>query len=114
MVILWALDCAKVPLEQVEATCPDEKRPRLALELCEAWAKGNIKMPLAKKAILQAHAVAKETDRITGALCHGIGHVGATVHVKSHALGLPMYELTALGLTNRDDYEKPLLEMLRF
>ncbi len=95
--VMWALDCAKVPLSQFEEKYPYEKRPRVALELCQAWARGKIKMPAAKRAILDAHAVAKEIDdRVYGALCHAIGHAGATVHVETHALGLPFYELTSL------------------
>lgn len=67
-------------------------------------------MPIAKKAILDSHAVAKETeDRIYAALCHAIGHYGATVHVETHAIGLPFYELTAIvmecGYNNYQDAE---------
>jgi hypothetical protein len=60
--VMWALDCAKVPLKQFEAKYPDECRPRICLELCEDWARGRIKMPIAKRAILDSHAVAKEID----------------------------------------------------
>jgi hypothetical protein len=101
--VLWALDCARVPLARFEGKYSRESRPRTALEKCEAWSKGKIKMPIAKRAILDAHAAAKEIDdREYGAMCHAIGHAGATVHVETHALGLPFYELTALVL----EYEK--------
>ena len=54
-------------------------------------------MPEAKKAILDAHAVAKEiNDREYIAITHAIGHACATVHVETHALGLAFYELTAI------------------
>ncbi len=97
MQVLWALDCAKVPLARFEEKYPEERRPRLALELCEAWAKGQVKMPIAKRAILDCHAVAKEIDdRECIALCHAIGQAGAVVHTGGHAMGLPMYELTAV------------------
>ena len=43
---MWALDCAKLPLEQFEIKYPDERRPRTCLELCESWARGKIKMPI--------------------------------------------------------------------
>lgn len=66
---MWALDCAKQPLELFEAKYPDEGRPRTCLEFCEAWARGKIKMSAAKRAILDSHAVAKEIDnREYGAL----------------------------------------------
>src|SRR5665647_3459829 len=96
-IVMWALDCAKITLGRFEEKYPNELRPRTALELSELWARGKIKMPMAKKAILDAHAVAKEiNDDEYGALCHAIGHAGATVHVETHALGLPFYELTAV------------------
>lgn len=108
--VMWALDCAKIPLKQFEEKYPDENRPRNCLELCEAWARGKIKMPIAKRAILDSHAVAKEIDDSEyGALCHAIGHAGATVHVETHALGLPFYELTAIVLKyGKDNLSKPV------
>lgn len=102
--VMWALDCAKIPLKQFEAKYSDECRPRICLELCEDWARGKIKMPIAKQAILDSHAVAKViNDSEYGALCHAIGHAGATVHVETHALGLPFYELTAIVLKYKQD-----------
>lgn len=114
--VMWVLDCAKLPLEQFEAKFPDERRPRTCLELSESWARGKIKMPLAKKAILDAHAVAKEiSDSEYGALCHAIGHAGATVHVETHALGLPFYELTAMvEKYGKDNFPKPVSEKIDF
>ncbi|MFT4006563.1 MAG: hypothetical protein QM683_13405, partial [Lacrimispora sp.] len=82
----------------------------------ETWSKGKIKMPAAKRAILAAHAVAKEIDdRVHGALCHAIGHAGATVHVETHALGLPFYELTSLVLKfGKDEYQKQVYEKINY
>jgi hypothetical protein len=115
-IVIWALDCAKVPLEQFEAKYPDEHRPRTCLELCEDWARGKVKMPIAKKAILNSHAVAKEiNDSEYGALCHAIGHAGATVHVETHALGLCFYELTAIVLKyGKDNFHKPVTEKIDY
>jgi hypothetical protein len=45
--VMWALDCAKVPLEQFEAKYSDEPRPRICLEFCEDWSRGRVKMPIA-------------------------------------------------------------------
>jgi hypothetical protein len=114
--VMWALDCAKVPLEQFEAKYSDERRPRTCLELCEDWASGKIKMPVAKQAILDSHAVAKEiNDSEYGALCHAIGHAGATVHVETHGLGLPFYELTAIVLKyGKDNFPKPVSEKINY
>lgn len=114
--VMWALDCAKTTLERFEAKYPNELRPRTALELCESWSKGKIKMPISKRAILAAHSVAKEiNDDEYGALAHAIGHAGATVHVETHALGLAFYELTAIVLKyGRDEYPKPVSEKIDY
>lgn len=116
ILVMWALDCAKAPLEQFEAKYPDERRPRTCLELCEDWARGKIKMPIAKQAILNSHAVAKEIDDSEySALCHAIGHAGATVHVETHALGLPFYELTGMVLKyGKDNFSKPVMEKINY
>ncbi|MDD4438091.1 MAG: hypothetical protein PHS04_08665 [Tissierellia bacterium] len=58
------------------------------MELSEDWARGKIKMPAAKRAILNSHAVAKEINNSQySALCHAIGHGGATVHVETQDIG---------------------------
>jgi len=114
--VMWALDCAKMPLKQFEEKYPQERRPRTCLEVSEEWARGKVKMPAAKKAILDAHAVAKEiNDREYGALCHAIGHAGGTVHVETHALGLVFYELTAMVLRyGKESFREPVTEKIEY
>lgn len=114
--VMWALDCAQLTLKHFEAKYPNEHRPKTCLELSESWARGKIKMPVAKRAILDSHAVAKEIDdREYGALCHAIGHAGGTVHVKTHAVGLPIYELTAIVCKyGKDNFPKPVSEQISY
>lgn len=116
ILVMWALDCARLTLGVFEAKYPEEYRPRAALELCESWSRGKIKMPAAKRAILDAHAVAKEiNDSEFSALAHAIGHAGATVHVETHALGLVIYELTAIVLKyGRENYREPVSEKIGY
>ncbi|MDN5300017.1 MAG: hypothetical protein PWP51_2570 [Clostridiales bacterium] len=116
VLVMWALDCAKQTLETFETKYPDEKRPRICLTLCESWAKGEIKMPIAKRAILDSHAVAKElNDRAYESMCHAIGHAGTTVHVETHALGLPIYELTAFVFKyGIDNFQKPVTDKINY
>jgi len=53
--------------------------------------------------------------RLKGALCYAIGHAGATVHVETHALGLPFYELTAIVLEyGIDNFGKPVSEKIDY
>ncbi|MGE5495174.1 MAG: putative immunity protein [Burkholderiales bacterium] len=113
--VMWALDCAKNALEVFESLYPDEQRLRRALELCEEWSKGRIKMPEAKRAILDAHQAAKDYDDEYGALAHAIGHACAAVHVETHAIGLVLYELTAIVRRyGKNKYQKPVSEKIDY
>lgn len=110
VIILWAFDCVKVPLALLEAKYPNEQRPRIAVELCKQWAEGKIKMPVAKKAILECHQVSKEVEDIYYAsLCHAIGQAVSSVHVQTHAIGLSIYELSSIVFLNQEN-AKPILE----
>ncbi len=95
--VAWVLDCAPRVLEIFEKKYPEEQRPRQALETVAAWARGEVKMPEAKKAIHAAHnaATAVEGDYAAQAAVRAAGHAAATVHVETHALGLVFYGLTA-------------------
>lgn len=94
---LWAFDFASASIAQLEAAYPEERRPREALEAAQAWAAGQVKMRFAQRKILDCHAFAKEiTCREDIAVCHAIGQACAVVHTAGHALGYPIYDLTAL------------------
>ncbi len=96
--VLWAFEYAEGLADKFEMKYPDELRPRQAIDTCKAWARGEVKMPIAKKAILAAHSAATEIadDIVYCSLARAIGHSVATVHVETHAIGGPMYALTAL------------------
>lgn len=96
-VVLWAFELADESVEALQAGHPGEARPAQAVAVSRAWAAGQEKMPAAKRAILQCHAAAKEMDDPADiALCHAIGQACGTVHTTGHALGFPIYELTAI------------------
>jgi hypothetical protein len=98
-VVLWALDLAQEAVEQLRAQLPHETRPAQALAQARRWAAGEIRMPEAQAAILDCHRAAKTlSDPAQAALCHAVGQACATVHTPGHALGFPVYELTAIVL----------------
>ena len=106
--ILWALELAEEAVILLETKYPLEERPRTALTMTRMWAFGEVKMPVAKHAILDCHAVAKEISSTADiARCHAIGQACGTVHANGHAIGYPIYDLTALirenGLENCDE-----------
>lgn len=95
--ILWALDFAKESVLLLESAHPEEDRPRRALNASRLWAEGKLKMPAAQREILRCHAWAKELQSPEEtALCHAVGQACSTVHTIRHAIGYPMYDLTAI------------------
>ena len=60
VLILWALELAEETALQLAERYPEDLRPREAIDTARAWAAGEIKMPTAKQAILNCHAMAKE------------------------------------------------------
>ena len=96
--VMWALDCAKGILPIFETKYPNDKRPREALKATRLWARGDIKMPIAKKAAHACHNAASEVieeSPSAGAAARAIGHVVGTVHVETHAIGVACYGITA-------------------
>lgn len=109
---LWAFEFAAESIAKLEEKYPEEKRPREALGAARDWAAGKIKMRLAQRKILDCHAFAKEIeDKEDIAICHSIGQACAVVHTAGHAIGYPIYDLTAMiykyGIDNcRDAVER--------
>ena len=97
--VAWALDCAARPLAFFEERVKYELRPREAIQISKMWARGTIKMPTARHAILAAHRAAGEAgaaDPLAEASARAVGHACATIHAETHALGLAYYWLTAV------------------
>ena len=113
--ILWALELAEETTRELAEKYPENHRPREAIAASRAWAAGEIKMPIAKQAILNCHAMAKELENPTDiARCHAVGQACSVVHTAGHALGYPMYALTAIVLEHglddcRDSIEQRVM-----
>ena len=96
--VLWALSLAEETLPRLQALLPVDARPSRAVALSRQWARGEVKMPAAKTAILACHAVAREeVSPEAAALCHAVGQACAVVHARGHAMGFAVYELTAIA-----------------
>ena len=113
--ILWALEQAEETERVLAEKYLEDHRSWEAIAASRAWAAGEIKMPIAKQAILSCHAMAKElTNPANIARCHAVGQACSVVHTAGHALGYPMYALTAIvleqGLDNcRDAVERRVM-----
>lgn len=113
--VLWAFCCVEEVIKIYNGKYQDDFRPTIAYETCKKWASGEIKMKEAKRCILECHSIAKEIDDdYYIAICHTIGQGLSTVHVETHAIGLVMYELTAIVLKNRDNYEEKVNDKIRW
>ncbi|HUU77860.1 MAG TPA: Imm5 family immunity protein [candidate division Zixibacteria bacterium] len=96
--VLWTIECAKSVLPIFEEKYPNDKRPREAVEAAKAWAYGEIKMPVAKKAAHATHNAATAVSKENPSACaaaRAMGHVIGTIHVETHAMGFVMYSITA-------------------
>ena len=103
-VALWGLQQASRVSDILLERHPDDPRPGTCVDLCTRWARGEIRMPEAKRAILDVHTMAKDMDDpVDAALCHAVGQGCSCVHTPGHGLGLPAYELTAIVLENGDE-----------
>lgn len=87
--VAWAFECC-LPLI-------DSPELQEAYELVEKWARGEVKMPQAKQAILSIHRLAREAQELNEELrLRAIAQGLSTVHTSKHAIGLPLYYLSSL------------------
>jgi hypothetical protein len=96
LLAIWAADCAEHVLHHFERACPADDRPRRAIELGRAWARGEVSMTEARSAGGHANAAARE---LTGAARHAAfaaGQAGAVAHVAAHELGAAAYAIKAV------------------
>lgn len=103
-IVIWALENAARVAADLDASHPNDPRPSAAVSACTSWSMGDVLMPVAKRAILDVHAMARDMDDpADAALCHAVGQRCSCVHTPKHALGLPIYELTAAFLRSGGD-----------
>ena len=105
---LWAADCAEHVLPYFEDKCPNDDRPRKAIEACRDWARtGVFSMAVIRGASLSAHAAARDAkgDDAACFAAHAAGQAVATAHVPTHALGSSIYGIRAVAAHsgNADD-----------
>ncbi len=96
----WCIDYAEEHiLEIFEKSFPGDNRPRRAIAAARDWLDGRIKLPAAKKNILDAHAAARdaETKPAAQAAARAVGQSAATVHAPTHSLGLAFYGAAAIA-----------------
>ena len=100
---VWAADCAEHVLHLFEQASPDDDRPRRAIELGRAWARGEVKMTVARNAAFAANAAAREVKGAAREAAHAAGQAAPVAHVAEHALGAAAYAIRAVRAAASDD-----------
>ncbi len=96
----WAADYAEeVILPLWSKHYPKDLRPQNALIAARSWLEGEIKLPEAKKEILECHAAAREAEGnpVPQGAARAIGQCASTIHSARHCIGLALYGALAVA-----------------
>lgn len=92
---LWAAACAEHVLPHFEAVRPDDPRPRQAIALVRAWARGEATMTQARTAAGHAMGAARDLKGAARHAAYAAGQAAAVAHVAAHELGAAAYAIKA-------------------
>jgi len=95
LLAIWAADCAQHVLHLFEEMQPNDDRPRRAIELARAWARGKITMTQARMAAGHAMAAARVMSGAAREAAYAAGQAAAVAHVAAHELGAAAYAIRA-------------------
>jgi hypothetical protein len=95
LLALWAADCAEHVLPHFEQARPKDDRPRRAIDLGRAWARGEITWWEARTAGGHANAAARDLTGAARYAAYAAGQAAAVGHVAAHELGAAAYALKA-------------------
>ena len=101
LLAIWAADCAEHVLPLFNAKCPQDDRPRRAIETARAWSRGQATVDEAREAAFAAHAAARSaSDPAAREAARAAGHAVATAHMADHELGAAAYAIKAVRLAS--------------
>jgi hypothetical protein len=95
LLAVWAADCAQHVLHHFEEERPEDDRPRRAIELGRAWARGEVTWQQAREAAFAANAAARGMKSAAREAAYAAGQAGAVGHVAAHELGAAAYAIRA-------------------
>jgi hypothetical protein len=96
LLAVWAADCAEHVLDLFEAVRPGDERPRRAIELGRAWARGEIPWAEARTAAGHANAAARDLRDAPRFAAYAAAQAAAVGHVAAHELGAAAYAIRAV------------------
>ncbi len=92
---IWAAGCAEHVLNHFERVRPGDARPRHAIELARAWARGEVTMTDARTAAGHAMGAARDLRGAARHAAYAAGQAAAVAHVAAHELGAAAYAIRA-------------------
>ena len=95
LLALWAADCAEHVLHHFEQARPEDDRPRHAIDMGRAWARGAITWGEARTAAGHANAAARDLGGAARHAAYAAGQAAAVGHVAAHELGAAAYAIRA-------------------
>ena len=102
LLAIWAADCAEHVLRHFEEARPGDDRPRRAIELGRAWAKGEVTWWDARSAGGHANAAARDLRGAARLAAYAAGQAAAVGHVAAHELGAAAYAIRAVQAAAAD------------
>ena len=95
LLAMWAADCAEHVLHLFEHVRPGDDRPRRAIDLGRAWARGDVSWAEARVAAGHANAAARDLRGAPRHAAYAAGQAAAVGHVAAHELGAAAYAIKA-------------------
>lgn len=112
LLAMWAADCAEHVLHLFEQARPEDDRPRRAIDLGRAWARGETTWWEARTAAGHANGAARDLRGAARHAAYAAGQAAAVGHVAAHELGAAAYAIKAAraAATEGDGREAGRLE----
>jgi len=102
LLAVWAADCAQHVLHYFEQARPGDDRPRRAIDMARAWARGEVTMTLARSAGGHANGAARQLSGAARHAAYAAGQAGVVAHVAAHELGAAAYAIKAARAAARE------------
>jgi hypothetical protein len=103
LLAMWAADCAEHVLHHFEQARPKDDRPRRAIDLGRAWARGEMTWGKARTAAGHANAAARDLRGAARNAAYAAGQAAAVGHVAAHELGAAAYAIRAARAAATED-----------
>ncbi len=103
LLAIWAADCAEHVLHLFEQARPNDDRPRHAIDLARAWARGEVTWWEARTAAGHAQAAARDLSGAARQAAYAAGQAAAVGHVAAHELGAAAYAIKAVRAAAAED-----------